>query len=156
MLFGKKELVIGSPVKGQAVSIQEVNDPTFAEDILGKGVAVKPTLGRVVAPADAVLSQMFETGHACNMVTTDGAELLIHIGIDTIKLKGKYFTIHAQSGADIKKGDLLIEFDIDGITAEGYDVITPVVLLNPGDFKQVHFVQDEPVGELDALIKLKK
>lgn len=155
-LFGKnKTIEIGCPLKGEAVPVTEVNDPTFSENILGTGVAVRPAKGRIVAPADGTIGLMFETGHALSMVTNDGVELLIHVGLDTIKLKGKHYTIHAGNDQKVKKGDLLIEFDPEAIVAEGFEVITPVVVTNPGDYKSVE-VQTGPMEELTPLILITK
>lgn len=133
-LFGKQTNEIGSPLKGTAVSIKEVNDPTFSEEILGKGIAIRPAEGKVYAPCDASVDMIFETGHAVSLVADCGAELLIHVGLDTVNLKGKHFTTHAKAGDKVSKGTLLIEFDKDAIIAEGYDIITPVVICNSSDF----------------------
>lgn len=133
-LFGKKTDGIYAPVAGQAVAIQEVNDPTFSEEMLGKGIAIKPSAGKVVAPCDASVDMMFETGHAVSLMADCGAEILIHVGLDTVNLKGKHFTVHAKNGDKVKKGDLLMEFDPEAIAAEGYDIITPVVICNSGDY----------------------
>lgn len=103
-LFKKESgISIGAPVAGKCVSIKEVPDPTFADEILGKGVAVIPTDGKVYAPADGVITTLFPTGHAVAMTTDDGVEILVHVGLDTVSLEGKAFTIHAQTDAKVKK-----------------------------------------------------
>ena len=109
-IFKKKDdgIVLGAPMKGKCVSIREVPDPTFGEEILGKGIAIIPSDGRVYAPADGVVSTVFPTGHAVGVTTPDGAELLIHIGLDTVELKGEPFTIKVSADQNVKKGDLLI------------------------------------------------
>lgn len=149
-LFGKKSDGIYAPVSGQAVAIQEVNDPTFSEEMLGKGIAIKPSEGKVVAPCDASVDMMFETGHAVSLVADCGAEILIHVGLDTVNLKGKHFTVHAKNGDKVKKGDLLMEFDPEAIAAEGYDIITPVVICNSGDYEtfKTHVGSTVSAGEL--------
>lgn len=134
-LFNNKEMYeIGAPMVGKVVSVKEVNDPTFSEDILGKGLAIIPADGKVYAPCDGEVDMIFETGHAVSMMTAFGAELLLHIGLDTVNLKGKYFTIHAGIGDQVKKGDLLVEFDLPAVVAEGYDPITPMIICNYNDF----------------------
>ena len=155
-LFGKKLDEIGAPVAGEAVASSEVNDPTFAEEMLGKGMAIKPTAGRVVAPCDATVDMMIETGHAVSLTTEDGVEMLIHVGIDTVNLQGKHYTVHCKAGDKVKKGQLLIEFDKDAITAEGYDTITPVVVCNSDDFAAFETVTGKTVAEGDTVIRLGK
>ena len=155
-LFGKKLDEIGAPVAGEAVASSEVNDPTFAEEMLGKGMALKPTAGRVVAPCDATVDMMLETGHAVSLTTEDGVEMLIHVGIDTVNLQGKHYTVHCKAGDKVKKGQLLIEFDKDAITAEGYDTITPVVVCNSDDFAAFETVTGKTVAEGDTVIRLGK
>ena len=155
-LFGKKLDEIGAPVAGEAVASGEVNDPTFAEEMLGKGMAIKPTAGRVGAPCDATVDMMFETGHAVSLTTEDGVEMLIHVGIDTVNLQGKHYTVHGKAGDKVKKGQLLIEFDKDAIAGEGYDTITPVVVCNSDDFAAFETVTGKTVAEGDTVIRLGK
>ena len=155
-IFGKKLDEIGAPVAGEAVPSGQVNDPTFGEEMLGRGMAIKPTVGRVVAPCDATVDMMFETGHAVSLTTDFGAELLIHVGIDTVNLQGKHYTVHCKGGDKVKKGQLLIEFDKDAIAEEGYDTITPVVVCNSDDFKTFETETGKVVAEGDAVIKLAK
>jgi PTS system beta-glucosides-specific IIC component len=99
---------------------------------------------------------MFETGHAVSLTTDNGVEMLIHVGIDTVNLQGKHYTVHCQAGDKVKKGQLLIEFDKDAIAAEGYDTITPVVVCNSDDFATFETVVGKVVAEGDAVIKLAK
>ncbi|MBR5301751.1 MAG: PTS glucose transporter subunit IIA [Clostridia bacterium] len=155
-IFGKKLEELGAPVAGEAVASGEVNDPTFGEEMLGKGMAIKPACGRVVAPCDATVDMMFETGHAVSLTTESGVEMLIHVGLDTVNLQGKHYTVHCQAGDKVKKGQLLIEFDKDAIAAEGYDTITPVVVCNSDDFGTFETVVGKVVAEGDAVIKLAK
>lgn len=155
-IFGKKLDELGAPVAGEAVASSEVNDPTFAEEMLGKGMAIRPSSGRVVAPCDATVDMMFETGHAVSLTTENGVELLIHVGIDTVNLQGKHYTVHCQAGDKVKKGQLLIEFDKDAIAAEGYDTITPVVVCNSDDFATFKTAVGKTVAEGDTVISLAK
>lgn len=167
-LFGKAEqpapaapqpsagpIQVFAPVAGEAVPISQVSDPTFGEEILGKGVAIKPSEGKIFAPCDGKVDMMFETGHAVSLVSDGGAEILIHVGLDTVELKGKHYTIHAHNGDEVKKGDLLIEFDPEAITAEGYDVITPVVICNSDAYKDIR-PHSGTVAPGDLLLELEK
>ena len=101
-------------------------------------MAIIPSEGKVYAPFDGTVQTIFSTGHAVGLLGTDGTEILIHIGMDTVKLEGKYFTAHVQDGSDVKKGDLLIEFDREGILGKGYDITTHVIVTNTGDYAQVN------------------
>ena len=153
-LFKKKEKnhVIGSPAKGQAVPLKEVNDPTFAEEMLGKGAAVIPEEGRIYAPADGEIGMVFDTLHAVSMTTDFGAEILIHIGLDTVKMKGEGFTGHVKAGDHVKKGDLLLEVDLEKVKAAGYDTITPVLVCNTPDYASVEGIESAHVNAGDDLI----
>ena len=128
---------IANPVKGEVKSLAEVDDPTFSEGILGKGVAVVPEEGRIVAPCDGIVVSVFDTKHAISFKTTDGVELLIHVGLDTVSLKGKHYNALVSNGQEVKKGDTLLEFDLDGIKNDGFDVITPVLVVNPDDYASI-------------------
>lgn len=127
-----------SPVNGEAIALSQVKDETFASGVLGNGMAIIPSEGKVYAPFDGMVQTIFPTGHAVGLLGADGTELLIHIGMDTVKLEGKYYTAHVQDGSDVKKGDLLIEFDREGILGEGYDITTPVIVTNTGDYMEVN------------------
>ena len=105
-LFGKKEepkMELAAPLAGEAVSISQVNDPTFSDEILGKGLAIRPTGNEVFAPCDGKIEMMFDTGHAVSMTSNDGIEILIHVGLETVNLKGKYYQVHAANGDQVKK-----------------------------------------------------
>lgn len=155
-IFKKKgSIEIGAPVKGEAVSLHEVSDPTFGEEILGKGVAIKPTDGKICAPADGEVSLLFDTLHAVSITTADGAEILVHVGLDTVALKGEHFTGHVKTGDKVKKGDLLITADLEALKAAGYDVITPVIICNTDDFAAVEAVTGS-VTPGDTVLKLTK
>lgn len=155
-LFGKKGEVLGSPIEGKAVALSEVSDPTFGEEILGKGMAVIPTVGRVVAPVDGTVEMVFDTKHAISMSTPSGMEILIHIGLDTVNLKGEHFTAHVEAGKAVKAGDLMLEFDIDAIKAAGYDVISPMIICNTPDYKEITPSVGKDVKILDEVLRLVK
>ncbi|MBO6241213.1 MAG: PTS glucose transporter subunit IIA [Butyrivibrio sp.] len=135
-LFKGNKIDISSPVNGELVPIENVSDPTFAQEMIGKGVAIEPVDGKFYAPADGKLVALFPTGHAYAMTTVDGAEVLVHIGIDTVKLNGQYYTVKAKQGDDVKKGDLIVEVDLEGVKKAGFEVITPVIISNSGKFSK--------------------
>lgn len=155
-LFKKGGISLGAPMKGTCVAITEVSDPTFGEEILGKGVAFKPTSGEVYAPADGVVNMVFQTGHAVSMTMDEGPEILIHVGLDTVRLNGLHFEVVAQENQKVKKGDLLIKADIEKIKEEGYDVITPMVICNTSEFASVEGIINQEVNPGDEVIKIKK
>ena len=155
-LFGKSGDEIGAPVAGTAVAITEVNDPTFSQEILGKGVAIRPTEGKIVAPCDAKVDMMFDTGHAVSLVADFGAEILIHVGLETVSLQGKHYTIHAKNGDHVKMGDLLMEVDLDAVAADGFDTITPIVICNSGDFGTIKPQVGKTVAVGDTIMTLSK
>ena len=155
-LFKGSELEILAPVSGEAVSIKEVNDPTFSEEILGKGIAIRPREGKIVAPCDGIIGMMFDTGHAVSMTADCGAEVLVHVGLETVGLKGKFFKVHAKDGDHVKAGQLLIEFDPEGIKNAGYDLITPIVICNTDDFASVNPVAGGKVAAGDKIIGIEK
>lgn len=134
---GKKGTVIGAPLKGECIPIKEVKDPTFAEEILGKGIAIIPADGKVYAPADGTVSTVFPTGHAVGLTTPDGVEILIHVGMDTVELKGQFFHTIVEADQKVKKGDLLLEADMEGISNAGYDTVTPMIICNSADYSEI-------------------
>ena len=156
--FKKKEegILIGAPIKGKVVNITEVSDPTFSDCMLGKGIAITPSDGNVYAPADGEISMLFDTLHAVSMVTTEGVELLIHVGLETVALKGEGFEAHIQNGDVVKKGDLLLTADLEKLKEKGYNTITPVVVCNTDDYKDVLKVADGEVEQGDEIIKIQK
>ena len=205
-----KEMELGAPVAGEAVPIQEVKDPTFGDEILGKGMAIKPTGNQIVSPCDATVDLMFETGHAVSLKGDNGAEILIHVGLETVSLGGKHFKtikptgnqivspcdatvdlmfetghavslkgdngaeilIHvgletvslggkhfktiAKTGDHVTKGQLLIEFDREAIAAEGLDTITPMVICNTPDYHAVTAYTGKTVAPGDTVLGLMK
>lgn len=132
-----RTLLISSPVAGKVVPLTEVPDETFASGLLGKGVGVVPSQGRVVSPVNGSVASLYRTGHAIGLISEDGTELLIHVGLDTVKLDGKYFTVHVTQDQQIRCGDLLIEFDIAAIHQAGYELTTPIVITNSDDYLDV-------------------
>ena len=151
-----KEEELGAPVDGEAVPLSEVSDPTFGEEILGKGVAIRPTGNQIYSPCDASVDLMFDTGHAVSLKGDNGAEILIHVGLETVSLKGKHFKVFAKTDEHVSKGQLLIEFDREAIAAEGYDTITPMVICNTADYQAVNAYTGKTVAAGDTVLGLVK
>jgi len=145
------DLQVLSPLDGTAVALTEVPDAVFAGGSLGKGVAIVPKVGALYAPFDAVVAAAFPTGHAIGLKHADGAEILIHIGLDTVKLGGKHFTLKVEKGQQVSAGDLLVEFDIAAITAAGYDITTPVIVTNAKKYPTIGSPASGPVAHGDSL-----
>lgn len=145
-LFGKKKGAeeapaeepgverLGSPLAGKVIGIEQVSDQVFADKILGDGVAVIPADGKVYAPADGTVENLLESHHAVCLLTPGGAELLIHVGKDTVSLNGKHFAAHVKEGDKVKRGQLLLSFERDALLAQGFDLATPVVVSNGDEF----------------------
>ena len=155
-LFGgsseKKQVL--APVSGRVIPMKEVADPTFSEEILGKGVAIVPTEGKFVAPVSGEVVVMFETKHAVSIRTEYGMELIVHIGLDTVNLKGQYYTAHVKQGDRVKAGDLLVEVNLEAVKAAGYDVTTPVIICNTPDYPDMVCHTGIEVKALEPIIDL--
>lgn len=151
-----KDTVLSACLNGTVVPLADVKDEAFASGVLGDGIAIEPSDGELVAPADGEISSTFETHHAVGMTTADGAELLMHIGIDTVKLGGKHFTYLVNEGDKVKKGQPLIRFELEAIKAEGYPVTTPVIVCNTDDYAAVEAKAGGTVKQGDALLELKR
>ena len=155
-LFGKKTDCFYAPMAGKAVPITEVPDPTFSEGMLGNGIAIVPAEGKVYAPCDATVDMMFETGHAVSLVADCGAEILIHVGLETVGLEGKPFAVHVANGNKVKKGQLLIEVDLDAVKAAGLNTITPMLICNTDDYPTFNTFVGKDVTNGDVVIELAK
>lgn len=149
-----KENIICSPCNGSVVPLTQVPDPTFAEKILGDGFAVIPSDGRVYAPADGEITMVFDTLHAVTMTTVQGTELLIHIGLDTVTLKGAPFTANVAAGDQVKKGDLLITADLEKIKEAGLNTITPVLICNTDDYSEINLQKEGNVSFGEEVLKI--
>ena len=150
------EETVKSPVRGRILPLSEVSDETFSSEMLGTTVAVEPEDGRVVSPCDGEVINVFDTGHAVCIATKSGGELLIHIGVDTVKLGGKGFTKKVSDGQQVRAGDVLIEADLDTIRAEGYPTATMVILTNADAYSEVEKAAPGAVGTDDPVMTLKK
>ena len=155
-LFGKNVDSFYAPMAGKAVPITEVPDPTFAEGMLGNGIAIEPAEGKVYAPCDATVDMMFTTGHAVSLVADCGAEILIHVGLETVSLEGKPFKVHAANGDKVKKGQLLIEVDLEKVKAAGLPTITPMVVCNTDEYPTFNTFVGKDVTNDDVVIELAK
>ena len=131
------KITISSPLNGEIINLNEVKDETFASEMMGKGIAINPTEGKVVSPINGTVQMIFKTKHAIGLKSEDGAEILIHIGMDTVQLDGKHFTAHVKDGDKVKVGDVLVEFDMDAIKKEGYELVTPVIITNTIDYLEI-------------------
>ena len=134
MAEGSADLTIANPVSGEVIALSEVNDATFSSGVLGEGYAVIPIEGKVTAPFDGKVETLMDTHHALGLVSNSGIEMLIHVGLETVTLNGKYFTPKVAEGDSFKKGDVLLTFDLEAIKKEGYDTTTPVVVSNADDY----------------------
>ena len=134
---GEEILEITCPVKGKVIPLSEVPDATFASGVLGDGVGVKPAEGKVYAPFDCTVVTVFDTKHALGLETEDGLELLVHIGLETVSLRGEPFTAHVTAGQRVRRGDLLLEFDMEKIKAAGLVTVSPIIVTNPGKYKEI-------------------
>ena len=159
-LFGKKAPVFDgnklyAPMTGKAVPITEVPDPTFAEGLLGDGIAIIPSDGKVYSPVDGVVETMFDTGHACALKSKTGVEILIHVGLETVGLNGAPFTVHCKNGDQVKKGQLLWEADLAAIQAAGLPIITPVLVCNTDDYPTFEKITGDVTND-DIVISVAK
>ena len=129
---------VNQPIEGKIIPLNQVEDDAFSQEVLGKGITIIPSEGKVYAPFDGTVITLFPTKHAIGIVSDNGCEVLIHIGMNTVQLNGKYFTSHVQQGDKVKKGQLLVEFDIDHILQEGYNLETPVIITNTKDYSNIN------------------
>lgn len=143
-----------SPMNGNIIELSNVNDATFSEKLLGDGVAIESEDGKVFAPFDGIVSALFPTNHAISLESNDGVELLIHIGIDTVQLDGKYFTSHVEQNQKIKQGDLLIEFDKEAIKIAGYETITPIIIANTDEYINIIKATNNKVTKEEVLLSV--
>ena len=151
-----KDNALYAHMVGKCVPVSEVPDPTFSEELLGKGIAVQPTVGKVYAPCDCTVAMTFDTKHAVSLETNFGAEILIHVGLETVNLNGEHFTLHVAQGDKVKKGQLLIEVDLEAVKAAGLPTITPVLICNTDDYTTFHTTTGKAVTNADVVIELGK
>lgn len=160
-LFGNKkntnEITIAAPVDGELVPLEEVPDPVFSEKMMGDGIAIKPANGTVVAPVNGKILQVFPTLHAVGIQADNGVEILIHIGLETVNLKGEGFTAHVQEGDTVKQGDKLITFEEAVIQEKAKSTITPIIITNTTDMKEIRKAKNNTVAAgQDEILFIKK
>ena len=148
------KITVASPIKGDIVPLNKVNDETFASEMMGKGVAINPKEGKVVSPINGKVQMLFKTKHAIGLKSDEGAEILIHIGMDTVQLEGKHFTAHVKDGDTVKIGDTLVEFDMEAIKNEGYELVTPIIVTNTMDYLEVISSDKKEVNPGDTIISI--
>ena len=148
------KITIASPINGEIVPLNKVNDETFASEMMGKGIAINPKEGKVVSPINGTVQMLFKTKHAIGLKSNDGAEILIHIGMDTVQLEGKHFTAHVKDGDTVKIGDTLVEFDMEAIKNEGYELVTPIIVTNTMDYLEVIGTEKNEVKTGDTIISI--
>lgn len=145
--------VIKAPVSGTAVKSAEIPDPTFSEEMLGKGLAIRPSEGKLYAPCDGTVTMVFRTKHAIGLTSDKGTEVLIHVGLDTVSLNGEPFIAHVNTGDKVSTGDLMLEFDLKKIEEAGLNTIIPIIITNSGEFQDISRTTGN-VAAGDVLIKL--
>lgn len=157
-LFKKKnEVVVHACVEGQLKDIKEVNDPMFAGELIGKGIAIVPSTNKVVSPANGTILMVFPTNHALGIQLENGIELLIHIGIDTVKLKGEGFNAYVQEGQSVKVGDLLVEVDFESVREKGYSTDTLMVVTSVKESYKIEYTEvNRRVKSSDEAFKILK
>jgi beta-glucoside PTS system EIICBA component len=148
--------VLFSPFNGEVKALSEITDAAFASGALGQGVAIEPSEGKLYSPISGTVTALFPTNHAIGITSDQGAEILIHIGMDTVQLEGKFFTAHVSQGARVEKGQLLIEFDIPGIQGAGYIVTTPVILTNTNHYQTPNITDQKQIKAGDRLFELNR
>lgn len=141
---------------GRTIPMDEVNDQTFAQELLGPGIAIVPSNGTVVSPINGTIATVMDTKHAVCIQGEDGLELIVHAGLDTVELNGKYYQTYKEIGDQVKAGDVLLEFDLEEITKAGYDVTTPIVITNLGDYKITKCLTGQQVKVGEEVIQLTK
>jgi beta-glucoside PTS system EIICBA component len=147
-----KRSTVLSPLTGKIVPLQKVNDPAFSTEAMGKGVAILPTEGKVYSPVTGVVTTLFPTGHAIGLTSNDQTEVLIHVGLDTVKLEGQYFTKHVKQGDKVEQGQLLVEFDLEKIKEAGYDTTTPIIITNSNQYADVIETNQPSTVKEDVLL----
>ncbi|MCY3052178.1 PTS glucose transporter subunit IIA [Aerococcus urinae] len=145
-----------TPVAGSLYNLSEVNDPVFSQGTMGQGLAIRPESDQVISPVNGVVTSLFETGHAIGLTSEEGIEILIHIGLDTVELKGQGFTPTVKQGDKVTIGDHLITFDRQAIESAGYDASVILVVTNTSDYDQIETVANGEVGPGDEIIRLHK
>lgn len=144
-----------SPIEGELVPLSDVNDDVFSSGLLGKGIAIVPARGEVFAPFSGEIITLLESKHAIGLKSHNGVELLIHVGIDTVTLKGQHFESYVSQGDRVEAGDKMLEFDMEAIKAKGFELVTPVIVTNDKQFSEVKFAEPASIHRGDLILSLK-
>ncbi len=150
-----EDITLAAPLSGKLIPLEKVADDAFSQGILGRGAAIVPSAGEVYSPCDGKITQTFDSRHALGITSDEGVELLIHVGIDTVKLGGKYFEYKINAGERVKKGDLLMKFDLGALKAEKIDTSVPVVVCNTDSFPNIEVVGNAEIKHGENMIKIK-
>lgn len=150
------EILLDSHMEGEAIPMSEVKDETFAAEVLGKGIAIIPKKGEVTAPCDAVVETVFATRHAIGLKADHGVEILIHVGINTVELGGKFYTSHVKEGDRVRIGQVMLTFDMEKIKEAGYDLTTPMIITNSDDYQEIRILKTGNVTKQDAVLEIKE
>ena len=150
------EILLDSHMEGEAIPMSEVKDETFAAEVLGKGIAIIPKKGEVTAPCDAVVETVFATRHAIGLKADHGVEILIHVGINTVELGGKFYTSHVKEGDRVKTGQVMLTFDMEKIKEAGYDLTTPMIITNSDDYREIKILKTGNVTKQDTVLEIEK
>ncbi|HDV7166710.1 TPA: PTS glucose transporter subunit IIA, partial [Yersinia enterocolitica] len=146
------EVLLNAPLNGKIVPLADVKDGVFASEIIGKGIAIYPTDGFVYSPVNGVVSKLFHTHHAIGIISDEGVEILIHVGIDTVKLNGEFFKNNINEGDVVTKGQLLLTFDLNALVAKGFDITTPVIIANTDDYKDILVTERDSIDRNNTLM----
>ena len=146
--------MLTAPMKGEVIALSDVHDEAFSSGVLGPGLAIVPSEGKLYAPCDGQISTFFPTGHAIGITTAKGAEVLIHVGMDTVQMNGEGFTPKKQQGEAVRRGELLLEFDINKIKEAGYETTTPIVITNSDNYSMVDAVSPRTIETGEDMIEL--
>lgn len=152
---GEADPSIYAPLSGKVVKLSDIQDEAFSSGAMGEGIAIEPSEGKVYAPCDGEISAFFPTGHAVGITARTGAEILIHVGMDTVSLEGKGFSAKAKTGDKVKKGQLLLEFDMEYIKSQNLPLTTPVVITNSDEMAEVKTASAETVSNADIIMECK-
>ncbi|WP_097015633.1 glucose PTS transporter subunit IIA [Anaerocolumna aminovalerica] len=150
----KISISVDSPISGIVKPLSVVNDPAFASEVLGKGIAILPEDGKVYAPFDGTVITIFSTLHAICLLSDQGMEILIHIGLNTVRLNGQYFTAYVKTSDKVKKGELMLEFDLYRIKELGYDTVIPIIITNSDHYKEMNLFINQKVSKGDKIMEM--
>ena len=148
----KSEEIVGAPMSGEVLPLEELKDEAFSSGVMGKGAGIEPSEGKVVSPVDGTVSTLFPTLHAVGITSDSGTEILIHVGMDTVQLDGEGFEAHVKQGDKVKKGQLLLDVDLKLLREKGYSTQTPVLVVNPDDMSEIQVTDQKQTDVNDDFI----